>query len=112
MEEAEMKWFSSTFAVLAISTFCIFIVISIGWILQSKMINSPVLSMTGLTSAISSSFFLDMLATEVPHLQHEGSASTFSQRNMTEFLLRFLIDVIPNDLKTVMTSQMPGLGNE
>lgn len=107
-----MKWFSLTFILLAASTFCLFIVLSIGGLLQTKMVTSPVSSMRGLTTAVSSHFFVDMIAIEVPHLNREESASTFSTKNTIEFLFRFLTGINPGDPKTMMASEVPGMGNE
>jgi stage II sporulation protein P len=112
MEESRMKWFSSTFLLLAASTCCLFIVLSIGGLLQTKMVTSPVSSMRGLTTAVSGPFFVDMLALEVPHLYREESASTFSARNTIEFLFRFVTNINPRDPKTIMASAVPGMGNE
>lgn len=107
-----MKWFSTTFAILVVSTLCLFVVLGIGGILQAKMVTSPVSSMKGLTASVSSQFFYDMVAMEVPRLHKDAPTSTFSQKNVFDFLFRFITDINPGDPKSLLAREMPGMGNE
>jgi stage II sporulation protein P len=107
-----MKWFGSVYIILALSTLGFLVALGLGSLLQSKMVTSPVSSMKGLTTAVSSSFFVDILATEVPGLQKNASASTFSQKNIIEFIFRFATDINPSDPKSLLAREVPGMKNE
>lgn len=95
-----------------IGTFCLFIMLGIGGMLQSKMVTSPVSSMKGITASVSSEFFVDMLALEVPQMESESTVSTFSEKKVFEFLFHHLTDIKPGDPKTMIASELPGMGRE
>lgn len=99
-----------TFIVLAGLTFALFIVISIGLVLQGKLLKEPVLSVKGFAPSMSSQFFADMLGMEVPGLSSKQEADyTFSGNNVLTFLTQLLTNVNPNDLRTLVASEIPGI---
>ncbi|SEF48247.1 stage II sporulation protein P [Paenibacillus sp. UNC499MF] len=94
---------------LSLFTLCLFILLGVGSILQSRLSTSPVSSMKGLAASVSNQFFLDMLGLEVPHLRNDTRKFTFSQQNMMSFAVRFLTDVNPGDPKSLIAQEVPGL---
>jgi stage II sporulation protein P len=68
--------------------------------------------MKGLAAAVTSGFFNDMIGMELPHYQKEAQRSTFSQRNVFSFVFRMLTDLNPNDPKTLLAREVPGLETE
>ncbi len=103
-----MKWFGPTFIIIAACTMCLFIIISIGGILQGKMISSPVLLSKGLTTSVPTMLFVDMISLELPHLERD-SKSVITQKNVFESLFRFITDINPEDPRTILASEIPGM---
>jgi stage II sporulation protein P len=100
------------YAVLAAGTLAMFVTIGVGAMLQAKMNSSPMASMKGLTSSVSSAFFTDMMAMELPLLRQEGESSTFSPKNIFLSLFQFVTDLNPQDPVTLLAREVPGFGTE
>jgi len=80
---------------------------------QSKFgSTAPASSMKGLASSVSNQFFMDMIGMEMPLMQKDGKSFTFSQSNVSGFLFSFITDLNPNDPKTFIAREMPGLTND
>lgn len=107
-----LKTWIKLFVTISLITFSMFIVLGIGGMIQAKMVTSPISSMNGLTANIASKHFLDMMALEVPHLKQGQEESTFSQKNIRDFLIQFVTNINPGDPRTLLAREMPGLGNE
>ncbi len=98
---------------LSFGTFLLFVFLGAGGFLQSRvMTTSPLSSMKGLAASVSNQFFIDMLGLEVPHLNRNHKKFTFSQHNVFNFAFRFLTDINPNDPKSLIASEVPGLETE
>ncbi|MCR8645718.1 stage II sporulation protein P [Paenibacillus sp. N1-5-1-14] len=97
------------FVVSMMTTLAIFLLIGIGGIMQSHATNSPVNTVKGLMASVSNQFIVDILGMEVPHLQQESMRFTFSQKNIFQFMFRFLTSVDPTDKKSLMTKELPGM---
>jgi stage II sporulation protein P len=77
---------------------------------QSRMAKpSPITSMKGMASAVTSQFFMDMLGMEMPHMQTNRPTFTFSQSNVSSFLFSLVTDINWKDPKTFIAREMPGL---
>lgn len=101
------------FSILAAGTLVLFILIGLGSMAQSRVSGASLSSMKGLTSSLSSKFFIDMVAMELPELKSaDDEASTFSQGNVFNFAMRFLTGVNPDDPKTFLAGAMPTIGSE
>ncbi|GIP39573.1 stage II sporulation protein P [Paenibacillus sp. J31TS4] len=97
---------------LSVSTLLFFVLLGAAGYAQSYLRTSPVSSMKGLAASVSQEFFLDMMKLEIPHLKNEtSSSSTFSQANMFSFVFRLLTNVNPNDPKTLIAHEVPGLAS-
>ena len=97
------------FVMLASFTFLLFVALGTGFMLQSRLSDKPALTMKGITSGVSSEFFMDMLAMEARYLPDEEREYTFSARNVANFLLRLLIHINPVDPKSLLASELPGM---
>ncbi|GIO34134.1 MULTISPECIES: stage II sporulation protein P [Paenibacillus] len=100
-----------TFLLLVIGSFLFFVMLGLGGIAENKLNSSPVSSMKGFAGTLSSRFFMDMLGMEVPHLDKEKGASTFSGEKMTTFVFQMLTSVNPRDPKSLLANEMPGMGS-
>lgn len=100
------------FIALSAGTLAFFILMGFIGYAQARLDPSPVSAMKGLAAAVSNDFFVDMLGLEVPHLTEQKSASTFSQKNVFGFVFRLLTDINPRDPKTLISREVPGLGND
>lgn len=99
--------------ILLLITGLFFLLLGIGSSLKARYdTSSPVTPMKGLAAAVTSGFFNDMIGMELPHFQKEAQLSTFSQRNVFSFVFRMLTDLNPNDPKTLLAREMPGLERE
>ncbi|MFD2671591.1 stage II sporulation protein P [Marinicrinis sediminis] len=112
MKPSTLVMFLKLFFSLAVITTTILLFVGIGGMIQTKMVTSPISSMQGLTAEVSSKFFLDMVALEVPGMDKEEESSTFSQKNVSHFLFRFVTSINPADPKTLLAREIPGLDRE
>lgn len=105
---------SRTFGTLALATVLFFMLLGAAGYVQSKNAGavSPVSSMKGFAASVSSRFFLDMIAMEIPHLKEKGTSSAFSQKNVLSFMFRYLTDVNTQDPKTLVAREVPGMSND
>lgn len=98
---------------LLLITGLFFLLLGIGTSLKARYeTSSPVTPIKGLAAAVTSGFFSDMIGMEMPHFQKDGQRSAFSQRNVFSFVFRMLTDLNPNDPKTLLAREMPGLVTE
>ncbi|NOU72415.1 stage II sporulation protein P [Paenibacillus sp. LMG 31458] len=99
-----------TFIILSFGTLALFVLIGVGGFLQNRvMTTSPVSSMKSLAASVTNQFFIDMLGMEVPHLHKDQKKFTFSQHNVFHFAFQFLTDINPNDPKSLVASEVPGM---
>ena len=82
-----------------------------GGMAEKRLNNSPVSSMKGFASAVSSRFFVDMLGMEMPHLTQKEQTSAISGENLTSFVFQLLTNVNPQDPKSLIAREMPGMGS-
>ncbi|MEO2206782.1 stage II sporulation protein P [Paenibacillus pabuli] len=99
-----------TLLLLMIISALFFVVLGLGGMAEKRLNNSPVSSMKGFASAVSSSFFVDMLGMEMPHLTQKEQTSAFSGENLTTFVFQLLTNVNPQDPKSLIAREMPGMG--
>ena len=102
-------WMLRWYTVLIASTLLMMVLLGIGSLLQSRLVNSPAHVMKGLTSSGSSQFFVDLLAMEVRTLKKDNEPFLFSAGNLTNFLFRFLMDINPLDPTTLLAHEISGM---
>lgn len=107
-----MGLMSRVFVSVSLFTMCIFILIGFIGIIQNKVQGSSISSMKGTAVAISSHFFTDMLAMEVPHMKGMKDDSSLSSKNVLSFLVHFLTNVDPKNPKSFLAGEIPGLQGE
>lgn len=100
-----------TLLLLMIISALFFVVLGLGGMAEKRLNNSPVSSMKGFASAVSSRFFVDMLGMEMPHLTQKEQTSAFSGENLTTFVFQLLTNVNPQDPKSLIAREMPGMGS-
>lgn len=99
-----------TMLVLAAGSLVFFMLLGAGGVAGSKLGGSPLPSMNGLAASLSSGFFMDMLGMEVPHLPEGKGDDTLSGGKVTAYLFELLTSVNPNDPKTLLSREVPGMG--
>lgn len=100
-----------TLLLLMIISALFFVVLGLGGMAEKKLNSSPVSSMKGFAGAVSSRFFVDMLGMEMPHLTQKEQTSAFSGENLTSFVFQLLTNVNPQDPKSLIAREMPGMGS-
>lgn len=100
-----------TLLLLMIISALFFVVLGLGGMAEKRLNNSPVSSMKGFASAVSSRFFVDMLGMEMPHLTQKEQTSAISGENLTSFVFQLLTNVNPQDPKSLIAREMPGMGS-
>ncbi|MFB5677237.1 stage II sporulation protein P [Paenibacillus terreus] len=98
-----------TLVVLVIGTALFFVALGLGGIAENRLQSSPVSSMKGLAASVSSTFFADMLGMEIPHLNEDKRVSAFSAQQMTTFAFQLLTGVNPQDPKSLVAREIPGM---
>ncbi|KAI7259195.1 hypothetical protein KC345_g10375, partial [Hortaea werneckii] len=98
-----------TMLLLAGGSLVFFMLLGAGGLAGQKLNSSPIPSMKGLASSLSSGFFMELLGLEVPHLPEGKEPSAFSGEKVTSFVFRLLTSVDPGDPKSLVSREMPGL---
>ncbi|QHW30465.1 stage II sporulation protein P [Paenibacillus rhizovicinus] len=98
-----------TFALLSLGSMVLVLVVGIGVIVQQQASTSPVSSMKGFAAAVGDGLFADMLAMEMPGTAKSDAKSSISGHRIGSFLVRLLTDINPDDPKSLLASQYPGL---
>lgn len=100
-----------TFLLLSALSAVFFILLGAFGIAEKHMNTSPVSSMKGLASSLSSRFFIDMVGMELPHSSAKDDAPpAISGKQVTNFVFQLLTDVNPSDPKSLVAREVPGLG--
>lgn len=107
-----LKPIAKLYFTLSLLTFFVFMLIGTGSLIQSHLSSSPHQSMKGLAGSVPSRFFVDMIAMEVPQLQTKEVQSAFSLTPMFQFVFRYLTDINPNDPKSLIAMEVPGIGGD
>lgn len=81
-------------------------------IAEQKWVSLSSSSMKGAASSLSVSFFMDMLALEMPQLQGKRMPPTFSPKHTVTFLARSMIGIHPADPKSWLVSELPWMRGE
>ncbi|HEY2493689.1 MAG TPA: stage II sporulation protein P [Paenibacillus sp.] len=100
-----------TFLLLTFSSMIFFVLLGFGGMVEQRFNSSPVTSMKGFAAALSSGVFMDMIGMEIPHLNEGNDFSTLSGEKMTAFAFQLLTSVNPNDPKSLLAREMPGMGS-
>jgi stage II sporulation protein P len=100
------------FTFLMVMTLASFIFLGLFGVFQSQLPRSPMSSMKALAPSISSQFFLDMMALEIPYLDSGKEISSFSPKNVNNFLFELVTNINPMDPKSVLAREIPGMANE
>lgn len=98
-----------TMLLLAGGSLVFFMLLGAGGLAGQKLNSSPIPSMKGLASSLSSGFFMELMGMEVPHLPKGEEPSAFSGDKVTSFVFRLLTSVDPGDPKSLVSREMPGL---
>ncbi|MGG1635850.1 stage II sporulation protein P [Paenibacillus sp. NRS-1760] len=99
-----------TFALLSFCSMVFFILLGAAGMAHQQTTASPVNSMKGFAAAVSSGFFGDMLEMEMPAFQSSRETDTFTSKQISAFLMRALTDINPNDPKSLLAGELPGMG--
>ncbi|KRE54197.1 stage II sporulation protein P [Paenibacillus sp. Soil522] len=98
-----------TFALLSFSSMLFFVMLGIAGIAHQQTTKSPVNSMKGFAAAVSSGFFGDMLEMEMPAFHSSLETESFTTKQISAFLMRALTDINPNDPKSLLAGELPGM---
>jgi stage II sporulation protein P len=99
-----------TMGTLVLCTCLFFLLIGLATFANSKLDRAPVSPVRGWAAAISNGFFIDAMGLEIPHLQKDSAASSFSGPSLFHFAFRLLTDVNLKDPSTFLAREVPGLG--
>ncbi|GIP42068.1 stage II sporulation protein P [Paenibacillus sp. J45TS6] len=87
-----------------------FVVLGLGGMAERKLNTSSISSMKGFAGSISSGIFMDMLGMELPHLAQGKQQSEITGEQITSFVFEMLTGVDPLNPKSLIASQVPGMG--
>lgn len=97
------------FIFLSLCSMLVFLLLGLAGMLQKSIAVSPVQSMKGFAASLSGSFFESLLGMELPHVKPDAGTSPFQAGKLAVFLVRFLTDLNPNDPKSLLAAEMPGM---
>ncbi|MBB3108957.1 stage II sporulation protein P [Paenibacillus phyllosphaerae] len=100
------------FMLLSLGSMVMVLVIGVGAIIQQKSSSSPVSSMKGFAASVSEGTFNDILAMEMPGADDGSTSSSISTKQMSAFLVQVLTDINPNDPKSLLAREYPGMNAE
>ncbi|WP_130612614.1 stage II sporulation protein P [Cohnella abietis] len=94
--------------ILSVCSMVLFVLLGLGGMVQQSLAVSPVQSMKGFAASLSGHFFQSLLSMELPQMEaKEGSPLQTSR--VAAFLLRFMTDMNPDDPKSMLALEMPGM---
>lgn len=99
-----------TFLLMSAMSVVFFILLGTFGIAEKHLHTSPVSSMKGLASSLSSQFFIQMVGMELPHSESESDSPAISAGQVSRFVFQLLTDVNPSDPKSLVAREVPGLG--
>lgn len=99
-----------TYLILTLCSMFFFIALGLAGMIQTKVPASPVTSMKGLASALSSRFFADMIGLEMPYFTQDDDHSAITQKHVLSFLFQYVTNIDPNDPRSLLAREVPGLG--
>ena len=99
------------FFLLSAGSMMLFILLGLGGLLQDKLAVSPAQSMKGMAASLSGRFFESLLAMEIPEMEASAD-SPFETGRMASFLLRFMTDMNPDNPKSLLTLELPGMDRD
>ncbi|WP_276356308.1 stage II sporulation protein P [Cohnella caldifontis] len=97
------------YLILSLCSTVVFVMLGLAGMLQKTYAVSPVQSMKGFAAALSGRFFESLLGMELPHMSADPGTSPFEAGRMASFLVRFLTDLNPDDPKSLLALEMPGM---
>jgi len=97
------------YLILSLCSMVIFVTLGLAGMLQKTFAVSPVQSMKGFAASLSGRFFESMLVMELPNMPTDPKSSPFQPGRLAIFLVRFLTDLNPNDPRTLLAREMPGM---
>ncbi|RJE90480.1 stage II sporulation protein P [Paenibacillus sp. 1011MAR3C5] len=100
------------FSFLSLSSMIFFIVLGAAGILHQQSTSSPIHSMKGFSAAVSSGFFGDMMEMEMPAFHSGLESESFTNREISTFLMRTLTSINPNDPSGILSAELPGMHND
>lgn len=99
-----------TLLVLSLLSIVFFVLLGISGIAEKHLNTSPVSSMKGLASSLSSHFFINMIGMELPHSTTSEEGSVFDGKKIANVVFQMLTDVNPSDPKSLLAREIPALG--
>ncbi len=97
--------------ILSVCSMVLFVLLGLGGMLQKSLAASPGQSMKGFAASVSGQFFQSLLGMELPNMDTK-EGSPFQTNRMASFLLRFMTDMNPNDPKSLIAVEMPGMDRD
>jgi len=101
-----------TFAILSLCSMVFFVLLGLGGIVQRHTASSPVSSMKGFAAAVSSSLFAEMISMELPSFESSRPPGTINGIQTAAFLMRLLTDINPQDPRSLIAGELPGMSND
>ncbi|XEC96788.1 stage II sporulation protein P [Paenibacillus tarimensis] len=99
-----------TFVILSVCSMIFFLLLGLGNMAHKQASTSPVSSMKGFAAAVPGSLFADMLGMEIPSFEgQQSNAGSFSGMQTAAFLMRLLTDINPNDPRSLVAGEFPGM---
>jgi stage II sporulation protein P len=98
------------YLILSLCSTVVFVMLGLAGMLQKSYAVSPAQSMKGFAASLSGRFFQSLLGMELPHMAADPGSSPFQASRMAAFLVRFLTDLNPDDPKSLLALEMPGMG--
>ncbi|MBD2844477.1 stage II sporulation protein P [Paenibacillus sp. IB182496] len=102
-----------TFAWLSVASSIFFIVLGLGGMLQKQVESSPLSSMKGMAAGISGGWFGQMLGMEIPAFEgKQPPDGSLLGTQTAAFVMRLLTDINPEDPRSLIAGELPGLGRD
>ncbi|MCL6602501.1 MAG: stage II sporulation protein P [Paenibacillus sp.] len=105
----DMLSLGRTMLLLVGGSFLFFILLGAGGMAGQKLNSSPIPSMKGLATSLSSGFFMEIIGMEMPHLPKGKEFSALSGEKVSSFVFQLLTSVNPNDPKSLLARELPGM---
>lgn len=97
---------------LSLCSMIVFVLLGMAGMLQQTYNMSPSQSMKGFAASLSGGWFETMLSMELPQMKTDASTSPLQAGKLAAFMVRFLTDLNPNDPKSLLAIELPGMDRD
>lgn len=110
-EWGQIFFLGRMFLLLVLGSMMFVVVVGLGSMTENKRTSSSLSSMKQMVKKLSTHFFINIIALEVPNFSLGSGHALFTRSQFTQFFIRLAMNVNPLDMKTLLASEVPSMNH-